>query len=234
MVQPRVQPIGRQQLAVRAALRDPSAVKHQDPVRAQDRGEPVGNRDGGPALGEPGQGRLDEPLRHRVQRGCRLVKDQDLGVLEQHARNGQALLLAAGELVASLANHGVQPQGQFADAVQDGCSTARSLHLGHRRVGLCVQQVFADGRVEEVGLLGDKPDHAPQRLQRKRPHVVPVHGHLASGDVIQPRDQVGGGGLASARRSNQGHKLPRPCLKRDVFKPEGRDWLCWLQGLTRS
>ena len=69
--------------------------------------KPMRDRDRRASLLEPCQGRLDEPLADGVERRGRLVEDEDARVLEQHARDRHPLLLAAGQLVAALADHGV-------------------------------------------------------------------------------------------------------------------------------
>src|SRR5438034_43982 len=62
---------------------------------AQDRRQPVGNRDRGAVLHQPLQRRLDEPLAHGIESRGRLVEDEDPRVLEQHPRDRDTLLLAA-------------------------------------------------------------------------------------------------------------------------------------------
>ena len=49
---------------------------------------------------------LDRLLGARVERGGRLVEDQDARIFQQRARDRHALLLAAGELEAALADLG--------------------------------------------------------------------------------------------------------------------------------
>ena len=73
---------------------------------------------------EPRQRRLDEPLADGVERGRGLVEDEDPRVLEEHARDRHALLLAARELVAALPHHGLVPLGQLADPIVDGSRLA--------------------------------------------------------------------------------------------------------------
>ena len=51
-------------------------------------------------------------LAHRVEVRRRLVQDQDRRVLQEGARDGHALALAARELRAALAHDGVEPVGQ--------------------------------------------------------------------------------------------------------------------------
>ena len=66
------------------------------------------------------QGGLNQPLGTGVERAGGLVQDQDARVLQDDAGDGDALLLAAGELVAALADDGVVALGQLHDAVVDG------------------------------------------------------------------------------------------------------------------
>ena len=56
----------------------------------------------------------------RVERAGGLIQDQDARVFQDDPGDGDALLLAAGELVAPLADDGVVALGQSSDAVVDG------------------------------------------------------------------------------------------------------------------
>jgi hypothetical protein len=54
---------------------------------------------------------VDERLRFGVERGCRLVEDEDIRRLEQRTRDGDALLLPARELGAARADLRVEAVG---------------------------------------------------------------------------------------------------------------------------
>jgi hypothetical protein len=83
-----------------------------DDVAALDRAEAVGDGDGGVvAFEELGEGVVDESLGFGVEGGGRFVEDEDVGVFEQGARDGDALLLPAGELGAAGAGGGVETFG---------------------------------------------------------------------------------------------------------------------------
>lgn len=90
-------PLHPQQLLMRPLLNNDAPVQHEDDVRPLDRAQPVRHRDGRP----PPRGRLqcllDDLLRLAVQRGRGLVEEEDARVAEEGARQGDALLLAAGE-----------------------------------------------------------------------------------------------------------------------------------------
>ena len=110
--------------------------------------------------------RLDQPLADRVERGRGLVEDQDPRVLQQHAGDRDALLLAARQLVAALADDRVVALGQLHDPVVDRRGRAAAVSSSScGRLGLGVQQVLADRVVEQVGLLGHEPDD-PRRATR--------------------------------------------------------------------
>ena len=111
------------------------------------------------------EGRLDEALADGVERGGRLVEDEDPRVLEQHARDRHALLLAAGELVAALADDGVVAVGQLRMRSWMAAARAASSISAIGRVRLRVAQVREHGVVEQVGLLGHEADR-PVRATR--------------------------------------------------------------------
>ena len=82
-------------------------VEHHDLVGADDGGEPVRDDQRGAVLGNAVERILDVPLGVAVERRGRLVEQQDRRAFQDGARDGDALLLAAGELEAALADLGV-------------------------------------------------------------------------------------------------------------------------------
>ena len=77
-------------------------------------------------------GRLDESLADGVEGARRLVEDEDAGVLEQHPGERDALLLAARQLVAALADDRVVAVGQLHDPVVDGGRPRGGVQLARR------------------------------------------------------------------------------------------------------
>src|SRR5579875_1220303 len=106
---------GREQLLVAPALDDPAVVEDDDLLRVADRREPVRDRDRRPPLREPVERLLDEPLGLGVERGGRLVEDEDRRVAEDRPRDRDPLLLAAREAVAALADDRVVALGERGD-----------------------------------------------------------------------------------------------------------------------
>ena len=103
---------------------------------------------------------LDVRLVVVVEVARRLVEDHDRRVLEQQPGDRQALLLAARQAVAALADDGVVAVGERGDRVVDARRPARRDELVVGGVGLGVAQVVADRLVEQVRVLGDDADRA--------------------------------------------------------------------------
>ena len=146
------------------------------------------------------------------------------GVLEQHAGDGQPLLLAARQAVAPLADDGVVALGQGGDEVVDARRPARVDQLVVGGVGPGVAQVGADGVVEQVGVLGDHPDGARPGWSRVRSRTSwPSTRTAPDRHVVEAGDEVGQRGLARARRTDEGDHLPGLGGERDALEdPVGR------------
>lgn len=123
-VELRVEPARRQQFLVHALLDEPSAVHDQDLVRFGDGGEAVGDHERGSVDQRGGEGILHSSLVLRIEVTGRLIEDHDRRILEEHAGDCEALLLTAGEPVAPLADHGVEPVGQPFDDLEHLGGTA--------------------------------------------------------------------------------------------------------------
>src|ERR1700675_4232029 len=92
-----------EQLIVGALLDDAAVLEHDDRARVADRREAVGDDERGAAVQEAPQRMLDLPFGSDVDRGRRLVEDQDPRVGEERAREGDKLTLAEGEPEPALA-----------------------------------------------------------------------------------------------------------------------------------
>ncbi len=96
-----------EQLAVIALLDDAAVLEHDQPIHLRDGREPVRDGDHGLAFHQRAEARLDRGFHFAVERRGRFVEDEDRRVLENDARDGDALALAAGELDAALADMGL-------------------------------------------------------------------------------------------------------------------------------
>jgi hypothetical protein len=152
-----VDPALREQLPVRSLFDDPSVVDDQDPTGVADRAQAVGDDEARPSLHEGQERRLDAHLGPGVDAADRLVEDEDRGVREDGAGDGQELPL---------------PLAQITGAFHEGCLVA-ARQLPEEGVGAggpcrcdaflvgggqpSVTDVLQDGAREEEGLLQNDP-----------------------------------------------------------------------------
>ena len=102
-----VKPVLRIELVGTPLLGHSAVSQHDDLVRARDGTHPVRDDQDRLAADQAGQRRLDERLVLDVQTGRRLVEQDDGRILEEGARNGNALALAARKGAAVFADVGV-------------------------------------------------------------------------------------------------------------------------------
>ena len=146
-------------------------------------------------------------LGHRVEGGRRLVEEEDGRVLEQRPRDADALALAAGERGAVLGDVRPVPARQPGHEVVDVGGARRRLDLLVVGVETSVADVVGDGAAEEDGLLRHQRDLAAQRTQPVARRVDAVDEDAAALVLVQPRDEVRGGGLAGAGGADEGDEL---------------------------
>ena len=97
---------------VRAGFDDAAFVHHDDAVGMAHGREAVGNDEHAAALADVRHVALHDGLRFVVERAGGFVQDEDAGVGEQGARNGNALALATRETAALFAHHSVVAIGE--------------------------------------------------------------------------------------------------------------------------
>ncbi len=109
---------------------DAAVLDDEDDVGVEDRREPVRDHEARAAFHQRHERGLDRRFVGRVERAGRFVEDEDARVLEQHARDREPLALAAGELVAALADDRVVAVGQRRDEVVDVRGARGGDHFG--------------------------------------------------------------------------------------------------------
>ena len=84
------------------------ALQHDDAVEIAQRRQAMRDRDHGAPAHQPAERLADRLLGFAVERGGRLVEQQDRRVLQEGARDRDALALSARQLDAAVADHGRQ------------------------------------------------------------------------------------------------------------------------------
>ena len=143
------------EVLVGSAFYDLALFDDEDLIGAANGGETMGDDEGGAALHEEVEAVLDEGFGFGVEGAGGFVENEDAGVGEYGAGDGEALALAAGELDAALADDGVVALGETLGELVDAGDGAGFHELFFGGGGAGELYVFADGSVEEEGLLED-------------------------------------------------------------------------------
>ena len=167
----------------------------------------MGDDDGG-AAGQGGFERaLDGGFGFGIEMGGGLVENDNVRRLEEQTGDSKALLLAAGEAVAALADHGFELVGETLYEIQDLRVAKSGADLVVGGVGPGIEQVGADGVVEEMGILGDDADTLVDRVELQVADIDAADADGAALRVVEARDEVGDGGFAGAGGSDQRDQL---------------------------
>ena len=129
-----------------ADVPNPAVLQEHDQVGMPDGRQAVCDDDHQPILGPALQPAHQFVLRLGIERGRGFVQDQDAGIPNQPAGDAQALLLADGERIPRLAEHGVDALRQIADEVHAGGPRQGAHDVVVARIRLGQQQVVADRR----------------------------------------------------------------------------------------
>ena len=157
---------------------------------------------------------LDRGLDLGIERRGRLVQHQDRRILDDHAGDGDALALTAGQLHAALAHMRLElapsaPVGEPLDEVR-GMRLARC--RDHRLVaGLWppVEDVLLDRAVQQGGVLRHHGDLRAQALLPDAGDVLAVDQDAALLRLEEAQEQVDERGLADAGAADEADLLAR-------------------------
>jgi hypothetical protein len=187
-----------------ATFEDASLLDDQDLVGAADGGEAVGDDKGGTALHEEVEAALDEGFGFGVEGAGGLVEDEDTGVGQDGAGDGEALALAAGEFDAALADDGVVLLGEAVGELVYAGDPAGVHELLFGGLGAAEEDVLADGAVEEEGLLQDDAQLLTVVAEAEGGQVGVVDEDLATAGGVKAADEGDDGGLAGAGGAYEG------------------------------
>src|ERR1035437_10209059 len=207
-----------------APLHDATALQHVDAVGMKHGGEPVGNQagDGIAAGGDVAYGLADLLFGERVERGSGFIEDQQLRLAQQCAGDRQALLLAARDLDATLADHRVQTLAGAPQQPLHGGLLQHFEALLVRGIGPHEAQVFADRAREQLRVLGDEADALTQAVDSDFVLGDAVIVDVPSLRAIQAHQQFHQLGLPRPGRSHEGDGLAAIDLKRNFAQRRHR------------
>src|SRR5215470_2375050 len=205
---------------MRAHFDDASGVQHDDAVGAANRREPVRDDDRRATGHQIVERLLHHHLAFGVERAGRLVEDQNWRVLQNRARDRDALALAARKYRAALADHRIVAFRQLAYELVGERRARGPSDLFIAAVGAVrpVGDVGPHGVVKEARLLSDDRDGAAQADDSEVAHVVAVDQHRALDYVVKSRNQIYQRALTRAAQAHDGDRFARADFERDVFE----------------
>ena len=162
------------QLLVRAAFNHFAAFDDDQLICVTQRGKSVRNHDGRFALDKLGQRCLDFSFGFGIHSGGRFVKNQNFGVTENCARDGDSLAFTAGKILVAEADLGVVGIGHSDDEFVCACGSCRCDDLVIGGVGTGVTDVFQNRADEQIGFLRYDCDILIKILERELFDVDPV------------------------------------------------------------
>src|ERR1700687_2783864 len=104
-------------------------MQYGDTVGIADGGDAVRDENGRAAAHDVAQMIENLVFGVSVDAGERVVEDENLGIADESAGNGGALLLSAGERDAAFSDHGVVAFGEGFDVRRDVCRISRAMNL---------------------------------------------------------------------------------------------------------
>ena len=129
-------------------------------------------------------------IRRRIYRTGRIIKNQNLRILQQRSRNAEPLLLSAGDIRASLLNIGVIALRKPLDKLIRTGNPADPLALLLRSIFIAPAQILQNGSGEQDVLLQDNRHLVPQGFHVIIPHIHTADLDASSGHIIQTADQI--------------------------------------------
>ena len=189
---------------MRAGRDDFAVIENDDRRGVADRGKTVRDDQDGFADDELLERELDGGLAVAVEGAGGLVEDENGGVAEEGAGEGEALFLSARETRAAFADEGFVASGKTEDKLVRVGGAGGGLDLGAGSFGARDEEIVVDRVVEKDGVLGDDGDVAAEVGEAEGAEIVAVEGDATGHGVEEARDEIGEGGFAGAAWADEG------------------------------
>jgi len=165
--------------------------------------QPMSNNDRRSALGDIVKRLLDRRFVRAVQSASRLIKEENLWVLEDRACYTYSLFLSAGKLAACIADVHVQSLLHLANKLPGICLLQRVDHLFLCCAFVAIEQVLTDRCREKNRLLPNISDMLAEGLEIHGLEFVPINSDASLIWVVKALQHLHDRGLATARLANQ-------------------------------
>ena len=203
---------------MRAALDDSPIAQHHDLIGVLHGRDAVGNQHRRPLPQDRIQAAQDSLFGSRIHAGKGIVQDQNFGIADHGAGDGRALLLAAGERDAALADHGVEFGGELIDFSGDAGDLGGIVNLLVGGVIDAEGEVFAQGLAEQESVLRHVTHRPPQRFERPFPNRTAIDQQRSRRRVPEPRDQRGQRGFPAPRGADDREDRTRRNMQGNILQ----------------
>src|ERR1051326_2895433 len=188
----------RQQFLVRSHLADLAFVKHDDLIRALDRGKPVRDHDRGPSVEKFSNRLLDQDLAFGIDARRRFIQDEDLRVEGERAGERDELFLSDGKRGPPLLHFFVVRAGEGFDETVGPYDTGGIPDIVDRNGVVPQIDVRLDVSREEKDVLQDDSHMPPDVLFRDGAYVDAVDEDLALLKFIETAQEADDARFAGA------------------------------------
>ena len=192
-----------------------------DAIRVAHRAEAVGDDEAGAVDHEAFQCLLDEALRLGVHAGGGFVQEENGGILQEGAGDGDALFFTDTEADPAFADLSVEFVRESFDKFP-GVGSGQGLpEFVVRGLAFGDDEIVADGAIEEETFLSDVT-HGPAKagfgdiVDR-----LAVDGDAAAISFVESGQQIDGGGFARTRGADEGDGLAGFRFEADALKCGG-------------
>ena len=161
------------------------------------------------ALGKPGKGCLHLGFIVWVGKSGGLIQNQDGRIFQHSTGNGDALLLAAGQIHALGANDGMDARWELFYNIHALGGLERRQHLGFGGLRFAQTDVVQNAALEKAAVLEHKGNGIHQLFLGNIPHIRSTHPDAAALHIKEPADQVCQRRFSAAGGTYKSHSLSR-------------------------
>ncbi len=168
-----------------AETNDAAVVEDDNEVGGDHRLKAVGDHQDSAVLAEFAESDADFLFGVGIDLAHGFIENEHGGVVEDGARDGDALFLAAGETYTVLANHGFVAVREAGDVFIGKTAAGGIEHFFAGGVSGSVGYVVVNSVGEEEGVLGDESDLAAEAAERNGADVDAIDEDAAAGGNVE-------------------------------------------------
>ena len=204
---------GLEEFSVGAVGKNAALVHDVNDIGLNDGAEAVGDDQAGAVGAQSGESSLNEMLRFYIDGGSGLIEEQDGGVFEESACEGEALALSAAQENAAFADFGVEAFRYAANEVFGAGVTQCTPELFIRGGGLADEKVFAHCSCKEEGLLSDIGERLAQEAFAEVLQWDAIERDGAALWIVEASEELEERAFAGTGTADDGDGLLAACTK---------------------